>query len=401
MENIMFFTPDIATLIQSVHLGPQARVKELIDEFNDIYERYMSKNLDITKKFYWKPGAYDSIKQVIWHLSDLHRKANSLTKVVQRSRDANFRLRNVIRSLEVIETILFDFRLRGMIQQDNTDDAIEAWNIIKNHLLEQLNNGINRFSIYIEPIMRDNELRDYYINIIYKYEDVIMNYKHIEGDTIADIEIPGEGHLTVKIPISRLINNLLSNGFEISNLTNFSNRRHNNRKWDYSIGGDWSGYDGIAHPYIATNDSWYSNGHDNNFKYVCVGNLETEIQGCISSLDFISLNIFFDRIMTHYDTNTGPLNQLEKTFHGVPKFLEHDEEFWEIRGKRSWDLCDYPIDDYNEEHEWVKEDSYCAVYCTLKDECVKYKRNAKELTKEEITQKALEQATLQLARGGR
>ena len=105
MENIMFFTPDIATLIQSVHLVPQARVKELIDDFNYTYRIYMKKPLDVTKKFYWKPGAYDNIKEIIWHLSDLHRKANSLTKVVERSRDANYRLRNVVRSIEVIEII--------------------------------------------------------------------------------------------------------------------------------------------------------------------------------------------------------------------------------------------------------------------------------------------------------
>ena len=399
MENIMFFTPDIATLMQNVYLGPQARVKELIDDFNYTYRIYMKKPLDVTKKFYWKPGAYDNIKEIIWHLSDLHRKANSLTKVVQRSRDANYRLRNVVRSIEVIEIILFDFRRRGLMQQDNTDDAIEAWNIIKNHLMSQIGNS-NNFNIYVEPIVIDDELQDYHINVIYKYKDVVMNYKHTEGDTIANIEIPGEGHLTVKIPVSRLINNLLSSEFEISNLNNFTNRRNNNRKWDYTIGGDWSSYDGIAHPYIAINGSWYSNGHNDYFRYVCVGNLETEIRGCITSLDFISLKVFFDRIMTHYDTQTGPLNQIDRTFHGIPKQLEHDNEFWDIRGRRSWDQCQYPIDDYDDPI-WVKEESYCATHCSLKDKCDKYIRNSKILTSEEIQRKAIEHATMQLARGGR
>lgn len=401
MENIMFFTPDIATLIQNVHLGPQARVKELIDDFNHAYTRNSNKNLDITKKFYWKPGAYDTIKEIIWFLSDMHRKANSLTKVIQRSRDANYRLRNLIQSIEVIETILFDFRSRGMVQQDNTDEAIEAWNIIKNHLLEQVSNG-GRFNVYVNPIVIDDELRDYNIYIIYKYNDVVLNYRHAEGDTITEIEIPGDGHLTVIMPLSRLINNVIYKKFDITKMSNMVYKRHNIRKWDYDIGGAYHSFDGIEHPYISTTGStWYRSGDNNDFKYVCVGNLEEEIKGCVSSLDFISLGIFFDRIMTHYDTNTGPLNQLEKTFHGVPKQLENDEEFWDIRGKRSWDLCTYPIDDYNGDPIWVKEDSYCAIHCTLKDECAKYQRNAKELTKEEVQRKALEHATLQLARGGR
>tara|TARA_R110002020_G_scaffold474722_2_gene706876 strand:+ start:249 stop:1448 length:1200 start_codon:yes stop_codon:yes gene_type:complete len=399
MENILFFTPDIRALIQNVHLGPQARVKELIDDFNFRYSRYMKKNLDITKKFYWKPGAYDTIKEVIWFLGDLDKKANSLTKVVQRSKDSHYRLRTLIQYTDVIESLLFDFRSRGMVQQDNTDDAIEAWNVIKNHLSEQVSN-MNRFNVYVEPIMLDDELQDYYIHIIYRYDDVVINYEHNQGPRIAEIEIPGEGHLTVKMPLSRLLNNVIYKKFDISKLSNFKYARNENRKWDFRIGGDYHGYDEIQHPYIARDGSWYSQGFTDNFKYVCVGNLESEITACISKLDFISLQIFFDRIMTHYDTQTGPLNQLDTTYHGVPKQLLGNEEFWDIRGMKQSSQCNYPIDDYDDPI-WVKEDSYCALFCTLKDECVQYQRNAKELTQQEITQKALEQATLQLARGGR
>ena len=348
MENILFFTPDIRALIQNVHLGPQARVKELIDDFNFRYSRYMKKNLDITKKFYWKPGAYDTIKEVIWFLGDLDKKANSLTKVVQRSKDSHYRLRTLIQYTDVIESLLFDFRSRGMVQQDNTDDAIEAWNVIKNHLSEQVSN-MNRFNVYVEPIMLDDELQDYYIHIIYRYDDVVINYEHNQGPRIAEIEIPGEGHLTVKMPLSRLLNNVIYKKFDISKLSNFKYARNENRKWDFRIGGDYHGYDEIQHPYIARD---------------------------------------------------GSLNQLDTTYHGVPKQLLGNEEFWDIRGMKQSSQCNYPIDDYDDPI-WVKEDSYCALFCTLKDECVQYQRNAKELTQQEITQKALEQATLQLARGGR
>ena len=52
----------------------------------------------------------------------------------------------------------------------------------------------------------------------------------------------------------------------------------------------------------------------------------------------------------------------------------------------------------NDEPEYIKEESYCAKFCTLKKTCTAYKAISKTLTKEDLERRALEQATINAAR---
>ena len=131
---------------------------------------------------------------------------------------------------------------------------------------------------------------------------------------------------------------------------------------------------------------------------MCVGNLDSEVKGCIQSLDFISLKVFFDRIMMHYDTNTGPLNSIVQAYHGQPKFLEGNDEHYNIIGRLDSNSCRYTRHIENMEPQEIREDSYCSNYCTLTKTCNAYKLYSKELTKEELERKAMELATLNAAR---
>ena len=148
--NLFELNPDLRSLIENIQLGPQAEVLEMIEDFNyryiqganHIHRSYNlhapTKYLGITKKFYWKPGAYDTIKDVLWHQGEMHKKAASLSKVVTRVRDnANWRLRGIKNELQSIEDILTSFRQQGLIMQDNTDDVVESWETIKAHLYNQ------------------------------------------------------------------------------------------------------------------------------------------------------------------------------------------------------------------------------------------------------------------------
>ena len=106
--NLFELNPDLRSLIENIQLGPQAEVLELIESFNDKYIQgdnhvnrpyYLqapTKPLGITKKFYWRPGAYDTIKKILWHQGEMHKKACSLEKVIQRVKDSSsYRLRNI------------------------------------------------------------------------------------------------------------------------------------------------------------------------------------------------------------------------------------------------------------------------------------------------------------------
>jgi hypothetical protein len=211
--------------------------------------------------------------------------------------------------------------------------------------------------------------------------------------------VPGQGHLTVKIPLSILINSLIVANFDITkiNTNNVRSRRFNSRRWFYNIGGNYESYPGIEHPYISRN-TYDDDHHVEDFKYVCVGNIDQEIRGCISSLDFISLKIFFDRVMTHFDTATGPLNRIYESYHGQPKFLEGKEEYYKIIPKIDTSRCRYTRYLEDEDPDWIREKSYCAKYCTLKKTCDTYGIFSKDMTKEDVERKAIEQATINAAR---
>lgn len=427
-EDVFEYEPDIKALIEQVQMGPQARVLELIDAFNDNYinnpvgDNYRrsyyyhtgGKELGITKKFYWKPGAYDIIKQVVYYQQELYKKANSLTKVVERARETmSYRMRGLMNNISEIEAILVSFRAQGQIMQDNTDDVVEAWNVLKNHISQQYEASNQAFKLKLETVYSNNDnstIIDYYIAVTYNYDDVIIKYRHVGApDHLAEILIPGEGHLTIKISVSRAINAiLLAKNMDVNNIPTNSvvSRRNNHKRWLYNIGGYYNTFPDLHHPYIAREGSYYTRTHtDTDFRYVCVGNMDTEIEACIKSLDFISLKIFFDRIMTHYDTNTGPLNRIETAYHGNPNFLESNTEYYSIVGKRLWQDCNYTSElRYLVETGMSLEESYCDKYCSIRAKCDAYQeavQSTKPLTPEQVTQKALEHATLQLVNQGR
>ena len=135
--------------------------------------------------------------------------------------------------------------------------------------------------------------------------------------------------------------------------------------------------------------------------------MESEIKACVGSLDFISLKIFIDRIMTHFDTQTSPLNPITSTFHGIPEFLNENEQFWAIVGERPSSQCNYRNEllDCWENGMDVKEDSYCTeVNCVLKSKCSAWQTVIEppvELTPEQLQQKTLEEATLNLVNNRR
>ena len=110
MESILFYEANIRDLAERLHLGPQAQVLELIEEFNSKYiliqDEYVhydtmkapkgTKPLGINKKFGWKPGAYDTLKTIIYSIQKLEKRANSMTRVVERVRsESQWKMRNL------------------------------------------------------------------------------------------------------------------------------------------------------------------------------------------------------------------------------------------------------------------------------------------------------------------
>ena len=410
MENILFHEADIEELAQRLTLGPQAGVLELIEDFNN---RYISTNNDsyqlrtrapqetkpigITKKFSFKPGAYDTIKAIINAAQCFNMRAQSLTKVIERARnEGSWRLRNINTEINNIEVILITLRRNGIVMQDNSDDAIEAYQLLKNHLIEQYQNNNGSFNIRIEDIKNDNdELIDYNIWVNYTYKEPNISYKHTEGAEIGQIPFKGDVVIRVRYSLSKLINALISNKMDIKKLNVKSTQ--NNRRGVYTTGGYVVSDYALLHPFITTRGHWHDAQRSSHFRYVCFGNLENEISACLGSLDLISAKIFIDRLVSHYDTSTGPLNSITKAYHGIPHSIEDNGEFQDILPPNVSSKCGYYYILEDMPDDIIKTDSYCAKHCSYVNQCNAYKSFSIEISAEEKERNALEQATINAA----
>ena len=148
-------------------LKTQAKIEDFNNRYistnNDSYQLRTrapqeTKPIGITKKFSFKPGAYATIKAIINAAQCFNMRAQSLTKVIERARnEGSWRLRNINTEINNIEIILITLRRNGIVMQDNSDDAIEAYQLLKNHLIEQYQNNNGSFNIRIEDIKNDND----------------------------------------------------------------------------------------------------------------------------------------------------------------------------------------------------------------------------------------------------
>ncbi len=413
ISNMMTYEPDIRDLSQRLHLGPQGEILELLERFNDKYiakrpNHYHTlapmetKKLGVTKKFYWKPGAYDTIKTIINSSQYFTMKAQSMQKIMDRVRtQSTWRIRNLDTDISEIENKISTLRANGVVMQDNTDDAVEAYELIKNHFIEQYENSNRLFSINVSERSLDNEVQDYYIYVTYLYNNPTIEYKHAEGGKIGEVEYLGAVKVQVRYSVARLINILINNKMDITKLTtsNVKNTRDFPRG-AYTIGGDTISEYNFPHPYISRPQAYYNRGNNNmnDFRYVCLGNMASEVDACFGSLDFISAKIFIDRLITHYDTNTGPLNRLQFSYHGLPFNIIHNDEWRNIIADRTSADCGYYDTLRNMPQQLIEEDSYCVKHCEFKNHCNAYKEFSKEVSQEELERIALETATINAAR---
>ena len=419
MESILLYDANIRELAETLHLGPQAEVLDLIENFNqkyisnsnDIYSlRRMApmgtKPLGITKKFSWKPGAYDTMKAILNGCQSFNMRAQSLGRIIERVRgDGVWRIRSLDSELNAIERILLSMRYNGIVMQDNSDEAVEAYEIIKNHFIEQYQNSNGAFDVRIASVSNDDRtISDYNIWVVYKYDEPTIEFKHTGETTnkIGEVKFRGTVIIKVRYSVSRLINVLISQGLDISKLNSNKVKNmhdHGPKNGAYLTGGYTINNYALQHPYISRdNHSYGRRGRDSDFRYVCFGNLLPEVEACLGSLDLISAKIFIDRLVTHYDTQTGPLNRLPYSYHGIPEELDGNEEYESIIPLNVSGDCSYYYILQDMPQDLIKTDSYCVNYCSFKNNCHAYKEFSKELSNEEKERAALEQATINAAR---
>ena len=125
------YSIDVKRAMDDLYIGPQARILELINDFNFKYSKGDHQKLGVTPKFRWKPGSYDKVKAIITnHVLDWDRRANGMLSLFDRERSYN---KNRLRTeLTEIERILYSLRSQGRTFLTNTDEIAETFNVFRN-----------------------------------------------------------------------------------------------------------------------------------------------------------------------------------------------------------------------------------------------------------------------------
>ena len=153
---------DTEALIDSIYVGPQGELLELVDRFNLDYNC----NLGITRQFTLKPGGYDKLKKAYansvlrWDM-----KPKGINSIFKRINDWQWMSRNFRRAAEAIEEKMKDLRTTGLRWQDNTDDFKQELTKLKSIINKGLTSAKEMYPQYkieaklVPVVKRDRNLR--------------------------------------------------------------------------------------------------------------------------------------------------------------------------------------------------------------------------------------------------
>ena len=127
---------------------------------------------------------------------------------------------------------------------------------------------------------------------------------------------------------------------------------------------------GTLHPYISAGYNYDSQDYWQN---VCTGSLQDQIQKSFINIEWAPMGMLIDQWLVNYKVGiTGPLNNINNSFIGRPKYLD-SEDFFDVVGNQSprncWDRLDRFL---NSDVEAII--NQCdTTECILRTECNRYK----------------------------
>jgi len=396
---------DFAT---EVLIGPQA---EIITMCNNIenespwdYRRNVRRSFkpEVTKTFRWKPGTYNKVKEYWTYLLGWE-KSNNMRLFFNRmgtNGDMEWYRNKFKRNMKALDRRLCELRTNGIKWQDNTDDVINIWDDICNHIAEQS----EYMPAMIIPYDRDSNIlyNDIKMEITLYYPSTNLHIWNNNADMLGVIPMEGCG-ISIQINFMKLINGLVSikpeDRFNLA-LTTKPPVKHDYSKRFYNIGAIYLGHDNLVrkgHPFISrgggVGDSFidYANfdvnhrtiNENSNYRNVCLGDLE----GDATSIQLLNLNIadidnFISQWLSNYTVgHTNPLNGSRQWFHGMPKWWsEQSSDFKRVIG-----IPDEPRDCYiyqsiaNDENDREVKIAECNdIECGMRDNCNMYQEYGNE-----------------------
>ena len=313
---------DLDEVADKLQLGPQAELLEKIERFNNSWGRRNHKEvITINKKFGFKPGTYDRIKEAhAHHVLRYCSKPSSVYSLKDRIDKYRYVGRNFWDQAISIQRKMLDLKTGAINWQDNTELLTTFWNSFIERIINESGQVISSIPNTIVNVLVDNDdvedsAKWHNMQI---YLDVHVNNINLsvyKMDEVISVLDWGDVHLRWNIPIWKFMNAWCTYN---ENSGRPYNIVHNpiaklNPKYSY-----------LEHPYV-TQYHRYNHGnepfrHTDEFRNnTCTGDLQSAINTAAWSVNPHAIAILSRQWLSKYHIpHTNPLNRIEKCYYGFP-----------------------------------------------------------------------------------
>ena len=259
IEDAVINLNDVADKLK---LGPQAELLEEIESFNNRYGRN-KEIIAINKKFGFKPGTYDKVKEVhANYILKYSSKPSSMYALKERILNNRWTESRFWDHAIRIQNKMQNLKYRAVDWQDNTELLKTFWDNFIERIINESGQVINNIPNTVVDVLVDNDdiadsdrwlemkiYLDVHVNnidlVVYKMDDIISKFKW------------GDVHLRWTIPIWKFINAWCTYA---NDNVGFPPRQVHN-----PIAKLHPRYSYLEHPYVTGHRSRYSNEFDDDF----------------------------------------------------------------------------------------------------------------------------------------
>ena len=331
------FSYDIQDLVDSIFVGPQGELLEMLNNFNTSYNT----NLQVTKNFTLKPGGYGHIKDAYAkHVLRYDMKPRGIMSLFDRIDTYKWRERGFKTCLRTIEEKMKSLRSSGMRWQDNTQQVQDEFNKLQASIIGQLEDirqmyphvevtckmlptNTNRlpqeryiFRSHIPYVGDTTEVTDFILLFYLKLNNATMTV-HIldESSTIDTYDITMDD---IRVASGTYLMPLISRhwGHEFPRTGDLDDGSRGMRNCRYFLEAIYlNSMQLSAHPYIShTTDKYtWNEGHVSNSGNVCTGNMESDIRTSLVNNEIVAhITYLITWLTNYYVPQTNPLNRIHR-----------------------------------------------------------------------------------------
>ena len=384
IEDAVINLNDVADKLK---LGPQAELLEEIESFNNRYGRN-KEIIAINKKFGFKPGTYDKVKEVhANYILKYSSKPSSMYALKERILNNRWTESRFWDHAIRIQNKMQNLKYRAVDWQDNTELLKTFWDNFIERIINESGQVINNIPNTVVDVLVDNDdiadsdrwlemkiYLDVHVNnidlVVYKMDDIISKFKW------------GDVHLRWTIPIWKFINAWCTYA---NDNVGFPPRQVHN-----PIAKLHPRYSYLEHPYVTGHRSRYSNEFDDDFRYnTCTGDVQSAINNAAWAINPHAIAILSRQWLSKYHIpHTNPLNRIDKCHYGFP--LNSDPDMlinktinqaqsdcdWNRHYATSIKRCLDSKDRLKSDLEWRLEYYNACNNCQFKDEYAYLKSNS-------------------------